>query len=45
MANKYGEPDLVVKSPDYTMPPVAQDAWWRPTDADRPDRAALGARD
>ena len=31
MANKYGEPDLVVKSPDYTMPPVAQDAWWRPT--------------
>jgi len=31
MANKYGEPDLVVKSPDYTMQPVAQDAWWRPT--------------
>ena len=20
-----------MKSPDYTMPPVAQDAWWRPT--------------
>src|ERR1700704_4503240 len=31
MANKYGAPDLVVKSPDYTMQPVAQDAWWRPT--------------
>src|SRR5438874_9471148 len=29
MANKYGAPDLVVKSPEYTMPPVAQDAWWR----------------
>ena len=31
LATKYGQPDLVVKSPDYTMPPVAQDAWWRPT--------------
>jgi mono/diheme cytochrome c family protein len=31
MANKYGAPDLVVKSPEYTMPPVAQDAWWRPS--------------
>jgi len=31
LANKYGEPNLVVKSPEYTMPPVAQDAWWRPT--------------
>jgi mono/diheme cytochrome c family protein len=31
MANKYGQPDLVVKSPEYTMPAVAQDAWWRPT--------------
>src|SRR6266508_2630222 len=31
MANKYGQPDLVVKSPEYTMPPIAQDAWWRPT--------------
>jgi mono/diheme cytochrome c family protein len=30
LANKYGPPDLVVKSPEYTMPPVAQDAWWRP---------------
>jgi mono/diheme cytochrome c family protein len=30
LANKYGPPDLLVKSPDYTMPAVAQDAWWRP---------------
>ena len=30
MKTKYGEPDLVVKSPDYTMPSVAQDAWFRP---------------
>src|SRR5579862_5854527 len=28
---KYGQPDLVVNSPDYTMPAVAQDAWWRPS--------------
>ncbi|MBI3403756.1 MAG: cytochrome c [Acidobacteria bacterium] len=27
---KYGQPDLLVKSPEYTMPAVAQDAWWRP---------------
>ena len=45
MANKYGAPDLVVKSPEYTMPPVAQDAWWRPTTPTGPHRAALGARD
>jgi mono/diheme cytochrome c family protein len=31
LAGKYGEPDLIVKSPEYTMPAVAQDAWWRPT--------------
>ena len=31
LAAKYGQPDLVIKSPDYTMPAVAQDAWWRPT--------------
>ena len=42
---KYGEPDLVVKSPDYTMPRgragrvVAADV------ADRPHRTALGPRD
>ncbi|HJZ72835.1 MAG TPA: cytochrome c [Vicinamibacterales bacterium] len=31
LAEKYGQPDLVVKSPEYTTPPVAQDAWWRPS--------------
>jgi hypothetical protein len=31
LAGKYGSPDLVIKSPEYTMPAVAQDAWWRPT--------------
>ena len=30
LAGKYGQHDLVVKSPEYTMPAVAQDAWWRP---------------
>ncbi len=25
----YGPPDLVVKSPEYTMPAVSQDQWWR----------------
>jgi hypothetical protein len=31
LAAKYGPPDLIITSPDYTMPAVAQDAWWRPT--------------
>src|SRR5437870_8314989 len=31
LATKYGQPDLIVKSPEYKMPAVAQDAWWRPT--------------
>jgi hypothetical protein len=26
----YGPPDLVVKSPEYTMPAFGQDEWWRP---------------
>jgi hypothetical protein len=30
LAAKYGQPDLIIKSPEYTMPAVAQDAWWRP---------------
>jgi hypothetical protein len=30
LASKYGPPDLVIKSEPYTMPAVAQDAWWRP---------------
>ena len=25
-----GPPDLIIKSPDFTMPGVAQDVWWRP---------------
>ena len=31
LASKYGVPDLVISSPDYTMPATAQDAWWRPS--------------
>jgi mono/diheme cytochrome c family protein len=31
MANKYGEPDLVVTSPNFIMPAVAQDTVWQPT--------------
>ena len=27
----YGPPDLVVKSPEYVMPAISQDQWWRPT--------------
>jgi hypothetical protein len=30
MAAKLGAPDLVVKSTPWTVPPEAQDAWWRP---------------
>jgi hypothetical protein len=26
----YGPPDIVVRSPEYTMPAVSQDQWWRP---------------
>ena len=26
----YGAPDLIVKSPEYVMPAVSQDQWWRP---------------
>jgi len=25
-----GPPDLIVRSPEYTMPAVSQDQWWRP---------------
>lgn len=25
-----GPPDLIIKSPDWTVPPVAQDAWYKP---------------
>jgi hypothetical protein len=30
LASKYGAPDLVITSSPYTMPAVAQDAWWKP---------------
>jgi mono/diheme cytochrome c family protein len=26
----YGPPDMVVRAPEYTMPAVSQDQWWRP---------------
>jgi hypothetical protein len=29
-AAQLGQPDLVLRSPDYTMPAQAQDAWWKP---------------
>jgi hypothetical protein len=31
LAKTYGEPDLIIKSTEYTMPAVSQDQWWRPT--------------
>jgi hypothetical protein len=30
-AAKLGPPDLVIKSTPYTMPAIAQDAWWKPS--------------
>ena len=30
MVDGFGEPDLVIKSPDYTMPADHQDVWFRP---------------
>ena len=30
LAKQFGEPDMVLKSADYTMPAKAQDAWFRP---------------
>ena len=29
-ASLYGPPDMVIKSPDWTVPPVGQDAWYKP---------------
>jgi hypothetical protein len=26
----YGPPDMIIKAPDYTMPAVSQDQWWKP---------------
>jgi hypothetical protein len=31
LASVYGQPDLIVKSPTYSMPAEGQDQWWRPT--------------
>jgi hypothetical protein len=33
LAKQYGQPDLVIKSEDYTMPAHGQDAWFRPLTA------------
>ncbi len=30
LADRFGQPDLVVSSPDYTMPARGQDVWFRP---------------
>jgi hypothetical protein len=30
LAKQYGEPDLIIKSDDYTMPATGQDVWWKP---------------
>jgi hypothetical protein len=29
-ADQFGPPDLIIKSPDWTVPPVALDAWYKP---------------
>ena len=31
LANRFGEPDLIVPSTPYTIPADGQDKWWRPT--------------
>ena len=38
-------PDLVVKSPDYTMPAVSQDRWWEVRGTPTILRGSLGRRD
>jgi hypothetical protein len=35
----YGKPDLIVKSPEYTMPALSQDQWWRPAPVEIPGLA------
>ncbi len=30
LAKQFGEPDFVIKSPDYTMPAISPDQWWKP---------------
>src|SRR6185312_6835157 len=29
-ADMYGAPDLIIKSPDWSVPPIGQDAWYKP---------------
>jgi hypothetical protein len=30
LAKQFGQPDLILKSTEYTMPGVSQDQWWQP---------------
>jgi hypothetical protein len=30
LAKQFGEPDLIIKSDEYTMPAHGQDVWWKP---------------
>jgi len=30
LAEQFGQPDIIVQSTPYTVPAVAQDAWWKP---------------
>ena len=30
LTKQYGQPDLIIKSTEYTMPAVSQDQWWQP---------------
>ena len=29
-ATEFGQPDLIIRSPPYTVPAQGQDAWWQP---------------
>ena len=31
LAKVYGQPEIIIKSPEYWMPAEGQDQWWRPT--------------
>src|SRR5579863_9007601 len=33
LAKQFGEPEIVIKSSDYTMPAHGQDVWWKPLTA------------
>jgi len=30
LTKQFGQPDLIIKSTEYTMPAVSQDQWWQP---------------